>query len=313
MIKPPLLKRGDTIGLLGPASPLSDAGKLEPCVRRLEELGYRVVTGASATRAYGYLAGDDATRAGDLNRMFADPNIDAIAAIRGGYGAMRLLDRLDYAAARANPKILIGFSDITALHIAYGKCSDLITFHSPMPVGFFADGEQNPLSQNAFDRALKRAEPMGGVPSGYPLETIAPGAAEGELIGGNLSLICALLGTPYEPDTAGKILFIEEVGERVYSIDRMLTQLRLAGKLSECAGIVLGDFANCSGSMRGHDLPLRQVFEDILAPCGKPILYGFSIGHCTPNVTLPLGARARLDADARTLTILEAAVSECEA
>lgn len=308
MLKPPRLKHGATIGLVGPSSPLPRGGMLDKCVSALESLGYTVVLGKSSRRAYGYLAGSDAVRADDLNRMFADDSIDAIVAMRGGYGAMRLLDLLDYAAAREHPKPLIGFSDITALHIAYGNRSDLITFHGPMPASALEDGPLDPLSQDAFDRALKRAEPMGDVPSAFPLETLAPGMAEGRLVGGNMSLITGLMGTKWELDTTDCVLFMEEVGEKTYSVDRMLTQLRLAGKLDACAGIIFGDFSGCTEPMRGHNLPLAQVLADIVVPCGKPVLAGFSIGHCSPNVTIPIGVRARLDAGAKRLTILESAV-----
>ncbi|GHU72047.1 peptidase U61 [Clostridia bacterium] len=307
MIKPCALKPGSTLGIVGPSSPV-DPADLYNAKRCLEDIGYTVILGDSCTKAYGYLAAIDDIRAGDLNRMFSDAAVDAVVCMRGGYGAMRLLDRLDYAAAAEHPKPLIGFSDITALHIAYGKFSSLVTFHGPMPVSSFKDGGLDSIEQDSFDRTLKRAEPMGTVPSAFPLFTIREGVAEGMLVGGNLSLITGLLGTPYELDTADRILFIEEVGEKSYAVDRMLTQLRLAGKLDACAGIVLGDFTGCGESMRGYNLPLSQIFEDILKPCCKPILGGFSIGHCSHNVTLPLGVAARLDADARTLTILESAV-----
>jgi muramoyltetrapeptide carboxypeptidase len=307
MRKPRALKPGSHIGVIGPASPVDPADLMNGKFG-LESKGYSVTLGDSCTKAYGYLAATDDIRAADLNEMFSDEDIDAIFCMRGGYGAMRLLDKLDYDAAARNPKPLLGFSDITALHIAYGKLSGLVTFHGPMPVGVFKAGGLTPIEQDSFDRAIKRAEPAGEIPSAFPLFTMNEGVAEGMLVGGNLSLIAGLLGTPYELDTAGRILFLEDVGEKSYSIDRMLTQLRLAGKLDSCAGIVLGDYSDCGGSMRGHNLPLSQIFRDVLSPCGKPTLGGYSIGHCDNNVTIPLGVRARLDAGAKSLTILENAV-----
>jgi muramoyltetrapeptide carboxypeptidase len=309
MIKPHSLKPHAHIGIVGASSPV-DPADLENAKSGLESKGYTVTLGESTTKAYGYLAATDETRAADINRMFGDDNIDAIFCMRGGYGSMRILDRLDYDLARQHPKPLLGFSDVTALHIAYGKLSGLVTYHGPMPVGVFKSGGLAPIEQDSFDRALKRSEPMGIIPSAYPLSTIREGTAEGTLVGGNLSLIVGLLGTPYELDTAGRVLLLEDVGEKSYAVDRMLTQLRLAGKLDDCAGIVLGDFTDCGESMRGCNLPLPQIFADILLPCGKPILGGYSIGHCDINVVLPLGVRARLDASARTLTILENAVED---
>jgi muramoyltetrapeptide carboxypeptidase len=307
MIKPKRLGPGSTLGIVGPSSPLPNIEKLEPTVRKLEKLGYKVKLGESASKAYGYLAATDEIRANDLNMMFADSEVDAVVAMRGGYGAMRILDRLDYEIARNNPKALIGFSDITALHAAYMKYSDLVTFHAPMPVSSLADGELDPIAQDAFDRALKRAEPMGVVPSAFPLRALSSGVAEGRIVGGNLCLQCGILGTPYEIDTKGCIVFIEETYESLYSVDRLLTQLRLAGKFDDCAGIVIGDFDGCDASMRGHNLTMDQVLADIL-PKDKPVVRGYSIGHCAINVTLPLGVMARLDADNAKLTVLENAV-----
>ncbi|MDR1599534.1 MAG: LD-carboxypeptidase [Oscillospiraceae bacterium] len=307
MIKPRALRPHSHIGIVGPSSPV-DPVDLYAAKSALEAMGYRVTLGEGCVKAYGYLAAVDEIRAADLNRMFNDDGIDAVFCMRGGYGAMRLLDRLDYGAARKNPKPLLGFSDITALHISYGKFSNLVTFHGPMPVGAVKSGGLTAIERDTFDRSLKHVEPVGFLPSASPLFTLREGVAEGMLVGGNLSLVVGLLGTPYELDTAGRILLLEDVGEKGYAIDRMLTQLRLAGKLDDCAGIALGDYSDCGGPMRGHHLPLSQVFIDTLLPCGKPILGGFSIGHCANNVTLPLGVQARLDAGAKTLMIMENAV-----
>ena len=302
------LKKGDTIGLVAPSGAVRTAGALERAAAEIERMGYRVRLGESCGQVYGYLSGSDAVRARDINAMFLDDAVDAIVCVRGGYGTTRILDRLDYAAIAAHPKIFMGFSDITALHIAMLEKAGLATFHGPMATADWDDGAIHPFFRASMERALCDEAPMGALENapGYPeRRTLAPGQAEGPLVGGNLMLITSLLGTPYELDTRGRILFIEEIGEHTYCIDRMLTQLRLAGKLDDCAGVVFGDFKNCPIEYPEFGLSIEQIIRDIVVPCGKPVLTGLQAGHCTPKLTLPLGARCRLDADARTLTVLE--------
>ena len=302
------LKPGDTIGLVAPSGAVRTPGALERSAAELERMGYRVKLGQSCGQVYGYLSGADEVRARDINDMFLDDAVDAIVCVRGGYGATRILDRLDYAAIAAHPKIFMGFSDITALHIAMLEKAHLATFHGPMSTADCADGPMHPFTRASMELALCAEAPMGALENapGYPeRQTLAPGQAEGQLVGGNLMLITSLLGTPYELDTRGRILFIEEIGEHTYCIDRMLTQLRLAGKLDDCAGVVFGDFNNCPIEYPAFGLSIEQILRDIVVPCGKPVLTGLQAGHCTPKLTLPLGARCRLDADARTLTVLE--------
>ena len=302
------LKPGDTIGLVAPSGAVRTPGALERSAAELERMGYRVKLGKSCGQVYGYLSGADEVRARDINDMFLDDAVDAIVCVRGGYGTTRILDRLDYAAIAAHPKIFMGFSDITALHIAMLEKAHLATFHGPMSTADCADGPMHPFSLASMELALCAEAPMGALENapGYPeRRTLAPGRAEGQLVGGNLMLITSLLGTPYELDTRGRILFIEEIGEHTYCIDRMLTQLRLAGKLDDCAGVVFGDFNNCPIEYPAFGLSIEQIIRDIVVPCGKPVFTGLQAGHCTPKLTLPLGARCRLDADARTLTVLE--------
>ena len=302
------LKQGDTIGLVAPSGAVRTPGAIERSAAEIERMGYRVKLGRSCGQVYGYLSGTDEVRARDINDMFLDDAVDAIVCVRGGYGTTRILDRLDYAAIAAHPKIFMGFSDITALHIAMLEKADLATFHGPMSTADCADGAMHPFSLASMERALCAEEPMGALENapGYPeRQTLAPGQAEGQLVGGNLMLITSLLGTPYELDTRGRILFIEEIGEHTYCIDRMLTQLRLSGKLRDCAGVVFGDFKNCPIEYPDFGLSIEQIIRDIVVPCGKPVLMGLQAGHCTPKLTLPLGARCRLNADARTLTVLE--------
>ena len=306
------LKFGDTIGLIGPSGTVREAGAVDQAIAYMKELGFRVKVGESAHAKYGYLSGTDEVRARDINAMFADPQVDAIVCTRGGYGTMRLLDLLDYDVIRANPKVFVGFSDITALHIALLEKCGLATFHGPMATRWkpeFTDG----FTQHAFFGAVMSAQPLGelrNAPGYHARATVNPGKAEGLLVGGNLSLIAGTIGTPYELDTRGRILFIEEIGERTYCVDRMLTQLRLAGKFDDCAGVVFGDFNDCPVEYPEFGLTLEEVIRDIAAPCGKPIFTGLQAGHVSPKLTLPLGTRCRMDADSCTLEILESAVRD---
>lgn len=310
MLKGRKLKFGDTVGFIGPSGAVRTEGAIERAVKETERMGFRVKLGESAGQKYGYLSGADEVRARDINAMFADPVVDAIICLRGGYGATRILDRLDYDLIRQNPKIFVGFSDITALHIAFLNECDLATFHGPMATSNWASKPLDPFSLDAMYRAIMYAEPAGDLsnPPEYQRQTVNPGFAEGLLVGGNLTLIAASLGTPWEINTKDRILFIEEVGERTYSVDRMLTQLRLAGKFDDCAGVVFGDFADCPVEYPEFGLTLEEIIRDTVVPCKKPILSGLRCGHCTPTLTLPLGVRCRMDADQRTLTVLENAV-----
>ena len=305
------LKFGDTIGLIAPSGAVRTEGAVARAVEETKRMGFKVKLGESAQQKYGYLSGTDEVRARDINNMFADDEVDAIICIRGGYGAMRTLDKLDYEMISKHPKIFAGFSDITALHIALLNRCDLATFHAPMAVGW-ADGPMDDFSRESMYKALMHAEPMGELvnPPEYEKKTVNPGIAEGTLVGGNLMLITSSLGTPWEINTKDRILFIEEVSERTYCVDRMLTQLRLAGKFDDCAGVVFGDFADCNIEYPEFGLTLEEIIRDVVAPCGKPVFTGLRCGHCTPKLTLPLGVKCRMDADACTLTVLESAVTE---
>ncbi len=312
MLKAKKLQFGDTIGFVAPSGAIREEGAIELAAAETERMGFKVKLGASNHGRYGYLAGDDAARARDINDMFRDDEVDAIFCLRGGYGAMRILDQIDYGAIRANPKIFMGFSDITALHIAMLNQTGLVTFHGPMAASNWASGPLEAFTREAMYRALMETAPLGEIPNPpeYPRETVTPGVAEGQLVGGNLMLIASSLGTPWEIDTKGRILFIEEIGEKTYCVDRMLTQLRLAGKLDDCAGIVFGNFNNCEVEYEQFGCTLEEIIRDVAVPCGKPIISGLRCGHCRPNLTLPFGVNCRLDADNCTLTALESAVTE---
>ena len=310
MLKGKRLRFGDTIGIIGPSGAVRKEGAVDRAVEYAKGLGFNVKLGESANARYGYLSGTDELRARDLNAMFADPEVDAIVCTRGGYGTMRMLDLLDYETIRANPKVFVGFSDVTALHIAFQEKCGLVTFHGPMATSWnddFPDGFTKP----AFLSAVMNAEPLGALhnaPGYHERKAVNPGCAEGMLVGGNLSLIAGTIGTPYEINTKGRILFIEEIGERTYCVDRMLTQLRLAGKFEDCAGVVFGDFNDCPVEYAEFGLTLEEVIRDVAAPCGKPMFTGLQAGHVSPKLTLPLGAQVKLDADACSLTVLESAV-----
>lgn len=267
----------------------------------------RTVVAPHAFDVRGYLAGADAARAADLNALFADPGVQGILCIRGGYGAHRLLDALDYEVIKRNPKVFIGYSDITALHMAFHTQAGFVTFHGPMTGGIAQEDSYDFLE---LLRAVARPEPLGTLanpPAGPRIETLVPGVAEGELIGGNAALLTALMGTRYQPEFAGKILFLEDLGDRLYRLDRKLAHLRLAGVLQQVSGIVVGECRYTPETEPG--LSLRQILEDLIVPIGKPAIYGLACGHGTYHVTLPVGVRARLDATEGILSIEEAGVA----
>ena len=303
------LKKGDTIGFIGPSGSIRTPGSLEKSVAMAEEMGFKVKLGESCGKVYGYLSGSDELRARDVNAMFLDEEVDAIFCVKGGYGTMRMLDLLDYDAIKTHPKIFLGYSDITAMHIAFYEKANLATFHGPMPVSCWVDGMDD-FSRESLLNMLMQPEDEKPIvnPVGFERKTLYPGQCEGVLVGGNLSLIDGLIGTPYELNTKGRILFIEDVGERTYRLDHMFTHLRLAGKLDDCAGIVLGTFTDCPVEFPEFGLTLDEIIRDIILPCKKPVFTGLQAGHCSPNVTLPLGVKCRMDADACTLTVLEKVV-----
>lgn len=303
MTTPNPVRPGDCVRIVGVSGAVrkSMGQSVERAAERVRSLGFRVQVDGSAHARCGYLSGTDEERAGALMRAFTDPGVDAVLCMKGGYGTPRILDRLDYAAIRESRRAFIGYSDITALHAAIQTRAGLCTFHGPMPISE-ALGNDAPTRSSLLRALAGEGGPLQN-PDGAPLKRLRGGSGRGELVGGNLSLVAALLGTPYELDTRGRILFLEDVGEKTYSVDRMLTQLRLAGKLSCCAGIVLGQFTDCKVEYPGYGLTLPQVFEDILPP-DVPAVRGLMAGHCSPNLTLPLGRACLLDADAGTLTVL---------
>jgi muramoyltetrapeptide carboxypeptidase len=309
--RPRRLPEGGTIAITSPASPILDPRLIVDAQVWLESLGYRVRYGENANRRWGYAAGRAEERARDLEDAFADPDVDAVLAMNGGHAAYMLLRHLDYDVIRANPKPFVGFSDITHLHAAFAAEADLVTFWGPV---FGQLGRARPFTRDALLRALSSPDPVGVVdPAGPPARPIVGGRASGRLVGGTSSILASLLGTPWEVDTRGRILLIEDVREEPCRVHRYLTHLLDAGKLAECAGICLAEFVDCGPQTvrplwHGASLTLDEVFEDVLAPLGVPVMYGLPLGHGPLLQTVPLGVYARMDADAGRLEILEPGV-----
>jgi len=308
--KPPRLQAGMTLGVVAPSSQIFERSVIHRGVAALEKLGFNVVFAPHARDQYGYLGGSDRDRADDLLSMFFRDDVDAVICMRGGVGANRTANALDHdlLAQLKNrpPKPFIGFSDITVPHAIFAKELNWVTFYGPMIITFPRATE---YTLAAFRRALMETEPFDILPDPDDpyVETMVPGVAEGELVGGCLQLLAALVGTPWDVDTRGKILFFEDVHVPPFSIDRSLSQLIAAGKLQECAGIVIGEHTDCAPK-HSPSLSLEQVFDDLIRPLGIPTLYHLPIGHGKHLATLPIGVQARLDATNKTLSILESGV-----
>ena len=311
MLKPKPLRKGDTIGLVGISGALRQPEEKYPLMMEaIDAMGYKVVVADSCREKYGYLSGTDASRARGLNRMFADDRVDAVVCMRGGYGVARMLDQVDFDVIRANPKILLGYSDITALHTAIQRKVGMVTFHGPMPSTCWPKFDD--FTRDSMVKALTSTAPLGRLenPEGMEPRCIVPGRCEGPLVGGNLTLIASACGTPYALDATDKVLVLEDIGEYIYRLDSMLTQLRYAGLFDQCAGVVLGGFTNCNEEYEDYALHLDDIIRDIIVPAGKPVLANMAIGHMDTKLTIPLGVRCALDAEAGTLEITESALRE---
>ncbi|MCL2378540.1 MAG: LD-carboxypeptidase [Defluviitaleaceae bacterium] len=348
---PELLRSGDTVAILATSGPC-DSGRLAAGVEAVKHMGLRPRVMESCRVRHGYLAGPDNFRIRDLHTAFADPRVRGIFVARGGYGAARLLGRLDYDLIRANPKVFVGYSDVTALHVVFNQICEFATFHGPMPVsdfyggcepftleafknmvfatpdrlgtadgGFCANGTKSMINSPARAENRERSNVFSATgrtdfelfrsgdnyvspsakflqnPSSCPLQTIFPGQAWGPLVGGNLCILAASMGTPYELDTRGRILFLEETGEDPYRVDRMLLQLKQAKKFSQAAGIILGDFSPQTLET------LHISINELIAAEKKPTLAGLACGHTSPSLTLPLGQNIMLDATAKTIAL----------
>jgi muramoyltetrapeptide carboxypeptidase len=314
-IKPARLNYGDTIGIIAPASAPPDPKNIDRSVAVLERLGFKTRLAPNVRKRWGFLAGTDRERAGDLMKMFADPRVKAIICVRGGYGTARLVPLLDYRTIRANPKIFIGYSDITSLHCAFLQRANLISFHGPMLNSDFVKDDFPDFTLQSFLRTLMQPTPPGSISQGYKKKTVSilrRGTASGPLIGGNISILCATLGTPCQPSFRNGILFFEDLDEVPYRFDRMLTQLLNAGLVQQVAGIAIGINKNCKDPRARKAKEYRQTLEDVfkerLLPLKVPLVSGLPFGHIPLNATLPVGVRATLDADAGDLLITESAV-----
>lgn len=302
MIRPNPLKKGDKVALLAPSGPISQQ-RIPDILQGIRDMELEPVVFESLHRQHGYLAGSDELRASDLNRAFKDPEIQGILCVRGGYGAQRILPLIDFETIRRNPKLFLGYSDITALHIAIGQFCGLATFHAPMPGTWFSmtdDYAREQLKRMLFTDAA-------GALCNHPtrsMEQLRGGKTCGLLTGGNLSLVASSLGTPWEIDTRGKILFLEDIGEEPYRIDGMVAHLRNAGKFCDCAGILLGEFTKAEAEEPDQSLTIEQVFEELL-PDDKPCIQHLSCGHVDYSMSLPMGREIIMDADALRIEVSE--------
>jgi muramoyltetrapeptide carboxypeptidase len=313
--KPRRLAKGDTVGLIAPASNAGEDESIRFTVDLVQSLGFHVKEGKYLYRRNQYLAGTDQERAEDVNTMFDDDEVDAIFCTRGGYGTPRILPYLDYDLIANNPKVFLGFSDNTAILAAMHVKSRLIGFHGPnmgqnlsdYTLAEFKKVLVNPSPTAYIGQAPAIESREGFVERTNRITRITGGIATGHLVGGNLSLVATLIGTPYEPDFRGSILFLEDTNEAPYRIDRMLTQLWLAGKLQQAAGIAFGKFTKADDE--GNTFSIEEVIRMRCEPLGIPVIRGLMIGHVQDKTVVPIGLPAKLDADAGTLQLLEAAVS----
>ena len=313
--QPPRLAAGARVAILAPSGPCLEQDDVTRSIELCRALGLDAVCGAHVRDRLGYLAGSDADRLDDLNTALRDPAIDAIWCIRGGFGMTRILDEVDFEALRQRPRAIIGFSDITALLLAVHGETGVVTFHGPTARHALPE-----FSLRHFDEVLRNAEPAGrlerlpqpaGVlaPRANRIVTLRPGIAEGPLLGGNLSLLQCLIGTRYFPDFTGAILFLEDVGEALYRVDRMLAHLRSVGAFRQLAGVLVGRFTEMRRETSDGAFGFDEVLEQYFGPLGVPVAYGFPVGHIDDQWTLPIGVRARLDATHGEVDLLDAAVS----
>ena len=311
---PKRLKKGDTVRMVAPASAVLDRHHVLIAKESFEALGFNVELGEHVFGRHGYLSGTDQQRAEDVNKAFADDSVDAVIAVRGGWGCNRILPLLDYDMIRANNKVLLGYSDITSLMNALYVKTGMVSFHGPNGFSYWADFQAQQFRDVIMDgksttmRNYKEKEETLTMMSNRTT-TVNSGTAQGVLVGGNLTVLTSLCGTPYFPDLKGKILMLEDVGENIYRIDRFLSQLQLAGHLEGVAGIVFGHCTECDPSGGFGSFTLHEVFEHYFKPLGVPTYTGAQFGHIRDNHILPVGHVVELDADAATLKLLGSAVA----
>lgn len=307
LIKPKALKKGDAVGVCAPASPLKSRTALTKGVNYLERMGYRVEFGKHIFDEYGYLAGEDEYRAQDFNSMVSNKKIKAIIFARGGFGSSRILPLIDFENLKRNPKIIVGYSDITALQLAIFRKIGMVTFAGPMVASDFGRNFSG-VAEELFWRMLTSDKPIGNISKYFTdkMEAVSAGKAVGRLIGGNLSIISSMVGTKYFPLMEKTILMLEEVEEAPYRVDRMLHQLKYAGVLEKLSGILLGDFSSCKTGKNIPSLTLAQIFDKLLK--NQPTISNLHFGHVKNPITLPLGMRVKIDTQKKEINILEATV-----
>lgn len=296
------LKPGDTLGVIG-SSKSTDFKNLLMAEDILKKLGFKLKFGKSCFESWHGFAGTDEIRGEDINSFFADKEVDGILSLRGGYGAVRILNFIDYEIIKNNPKVFIGFSDITTLHAAFQRKTGLVTFHGPMLTSNFGSSF-NPATYENLLEIISSSEEKTLLKNPEPLKTLFPGKARGKILGGNLITLNAILGSQYDYDYTDSILFLEEIGETTYRIDRALAQMKLSGVFSKIKGVILGDFNNCEKDSE-KDLDLLGTFADYFKDLNIPVIYNYHSGHCEPMMTLPFGVLGEIDTEKNSITILE--------
>lgn len=312
---PSALRAGDTIGIISPASAIFESEPYEIAKETFEAMGLKVKFGAFTKSRYGHLAGTDEERAHELMEMFRDDEVKAVIALRGGAGSSRLLDKLDYEVIQENPKIFIGYSDITALHLAIYTKTGLVTYHGPVAVSSWNSFAYTHLKRLLFEKEALLYENPSEIGEELAqttnrIRTITPGTAKGELLGGNLSVLTSLMGTDFFPEKwKNKVLYLEEVGEKIYAVDRMMSQLKLGGVLDQLSGFVFGKCSDCNPGGSGYgSLTLEEVIDHYVKPLGIPAFTGAMIGHIDSNAIIPNGIQAEIDAYNGTIQLLNPAV-----
>jgi muramoyltetrapeptide carboxypeptidase len=311
-VKPAKLNKGDLIGIISPASTPDDLTRIDKGVQYLEKLGYRTEVAPNVGKVRGYLAGHDDQRLYDLHYMFRKKDVKAIFCVRGGYGSPRLLDKIDFKLIAKNPKIFVGYSDITVLHLALLKKTGLITFAGPMVATDFGKDEVSTYTEEHFWKTITTSKKIGNIvpPGEDKLFSLNKGKAKGELTGGNLALMMSLAGTPLFPELKGKILMIEDIGEQPYRVDRLVNQLKLMGAFKQLKGIILGAFTDClEPDFTKRTLTLNEVIEDYFEKLSIPVIYNFPHGHINDLVTVPFGIDVSINASKHTVEFTENAVS----
>lgn len=314
ILLPPGLKKGDTIGIISPSATLFEEMPFQFAREAVQALGFKVKMGQHVGNRYGHLAGTDQERADDLNRMFADPSVQGIICLRGGSGAARILDLINYDQIRTHPKVFMGYSDITAIHMAIYSQTGLVTFHGPMASSTWPSYNATQFRSLFLERQLpvwKNQQSKGDdlVIRTNRIRTIHGGEAAGELLGGNLSVLTGIAGSPYFPDFSGKIMFLEEVGEKLYRIDRMMSQLQLCGALENLAGFIFGHCTECNPGEGYGALTLDEILDHYIRPLGIPAYSGAMIGHISRQFILPVGGRVRMNAAAGSISLLQGVFS----